>query len=212
MKNLWKIVCAALMLGGELLLSGCDTKVNNDMRNIEERDYATVMLVEKGEDEDKEYSIDLGIAQVNVEGKGTPTEEWCSFECEDLDELAENYENVKGKDLSLAHLKVILMESVFPANESCPILLELGHSREVAKTCPVIQVQDIDEFTGFRETFERPMGTYINDLIRGKERKGIRIPWLKDYLKVIRENDTIMVYDLEIMEEGLELVCRDCIP
>lgn len=210
MKNIKKILYVILLLGQAIILAGCDFPVENDMRNIEERDYATVMLVEEGKE--KTYSFQLGIAQAKTEGKENLTEEWCSFECDDLETLSDCYENVKGKDLSLTHLKVILMEKVFPASDRYPIIMELGASREIAKTCPVIQVQELEQFTLFRETFDKPVGSYINDLVRGMERKGNRIPWLKDCLKVIRENDSIMVYDLEVKGEGLELVCRSCIP
>lgn len=188
------------------LLTGCDMVISNDMQNIEQRDYATLLMMREGEN--GRYHFDLGIAQEKIPGKEGEREELCSLECNSLEELADAYEDVKGKTLSLAHLKVILLNDICPMEEACPYLLELEASFEIAKTVPVLEVKEPDKLMAYLETINEPVGTYMRDLVRIQEKKGKNIPWLKDYLKVIREGNEIIVYDIDIVEEGIQLFSR----
>lgn len=137
---MWKKVGLLLSLWFFSLLTGCNLVVQNEMKNIEQRDYATVLMI--GEGESARYHFDLGIAKEKLQGKEGEKEELSSFECNSLDELAVMYEDVKGKSLSLAHLKVIILRDVCPMEESCPYLMELEASVEIAKTVPVLGVKE----------------------------------------------------------------------
>lgn len=190
-----------------LFLTGCDIDVENNMRNLEERDYATVLMIQ--ETEGKRYHVDLGVAQVKMQGERSEGEEFSSFDCNSLEELRELYESVKGKNLSLAHLKVILLTNVYPMEESCDCLTELGKDKEIAKTVPVLEVQEPEALLRFIENMEQSFGSYISDLVRTGERNGRNIPWLKDYIKTVQEGENIMIYDLQIGDEGLTLVCKN---
>lgn len=77
------------------------------MRNVEERDYATILLVSEGEE--KLYQMSFGVAKERRRGEEAQIETISSWECNDFEELEKQYQTVKGKELSLSHLKVILL-------------------------------------------------------------------------------------------------------
>lgn len=211
MLSFW-IAMAALMI-----LTGCNKYSNtqNDMKNVEERDYATILLIKKGENE-KNYHFMLGIAQEKKVGEKSMTEEVSEWECDDLKELAKMYSSVKGKDLSLAHLKLILLspdekkrnstvvnDKIVEGNEDLHSLLNmLDENEEVAKTCPMLQVLDSEAFLAYVKQEEKPVGNYFENLIRGMERQGQDVSWIKDYLKAMREQMPIEIFILRRVEEG----------
>ncbi|MGN0154010.1 MAG: hypothetical protein ACI4A3_06135, partial [Lachnospiraceae bacterium] len=127
-----------------------------------------------------------------------------------LEELAKEYQAVKGKDLSLAHLKVILisMDQMQVLEEMQELLYALDENEEIAKTCPVLLLSDRRAFLKYLEKAEEPVGTYISNLVQTKDKQGKEIPWLKDYLRVIREGDEMLAYALEPAPEGWQIRCR----
>lgn len=197
-----------------VFLSGCEKggKIRNDMRNVEERDYATILLVSDGED-GKRYQFSLGIAQEKKVGEKSQIEELSKWNCNDFEELAREYQLVKGKDLSLSHLKVILlsMEQMDIMEEMQEFLYLLDENVEVAKTCPVLELKEKDRFLKYLKKAEEPVGTYLNNMMGAGKRQGRNIPWLKDYLKALREGTDVEVYFLEKVSEGWELRCRKLI-
>lgn len=207
-KGIWFIT---LFLGGILLLTGCGRQGNiqNDMRNVEERDYATILLVSDGED-GKKYRFFLGIAQEKKVGEKSQIEEISSWDCNNFEELAEEYQFIKGKDLSLAHLKVILLskERMEIMEEIQETLYLLDENEEIAKTCPVLELAEKTQFLKYLKKAEEPVGTYLNQIIEAGRRQGKNVPWLKDYLKAVREGKEIEVYFLEKVSEGWQIRCR----
>lgn len=192
--------------------------INNDMKNVEQRGYATIIVISDGEDGNK-YHFDLGIAQEKHTGEKSEKEKLCSFDCDSFRELSEKYRLVKGNDLSLAHLKIILLSQIgengllrketyqadYLTTELGELLQEMDENEEIAKTCPVLQLEDRDTFLDDVENAEEPVGTYISNLVRTGERQGEKIPWLKDYLKMLREEEKIAIYSLETVSEGFTL-------
>ena len=148
MRRKW-ILSSILLLAALLVLTGCEKRKNagNDMKNVEERDYATILLVCDGEQE-KKYHFFLGIAQEKKVGEKSQMEEVSSWDCNNFEELAEEYQLVKGKDLSLAHLKVILlsMEAMDIMKEMQEVLYLMDENGEIAKTCPVLQLTEKEKF------------------------------------------------------------------
>lgn len=215
-----------------LLLEGCnttaDTRTKNDMKNVEERGYATILVISTGTD-GKRYHMDLGVAQEKKVGEESQREEVSSFDCNSLDELAREYQLVKGKDLSLAHLKVILLgqsgkvqrngqmftqtmktaETSWKLEEMQELLLDLDANEEIAKTCPVLELKGQEKFLEYLEEAEEPVGTYVSNLVSAGERQGKDIPWLKDYLKAVREGDALLTYALEPVSQGWKLRCSN---
>lgn len=57
----------------------------------------------------------------------------------------------------------------------------------------------------FLDEEEAPVGNYIENLVRVKERQGVDVPWLKDYLKAMRENGDMQVMYLKEVGEGWEI-------
>lgn len=189
-------------------LTGCskDIRMSNDMKNVEDRDYATILMIE--EDEEKSgYHFVLGVAQEKVVGEKSMVENVSEWEADGMEELANVYSNVMGKDLSLAHLKVILFEDAAENRVWQERLLYLlDKEDEVAKTCPVLEVKDLEEIDRFLREEEEPVGNYLENLVRITERQGVDVPWLKDYLNAIRENRNIRIMYLEPVEEGWEII------
>lgn len=186
-----------------ICLTGCKATGKNNMRNLEERDYATVLMIQKLGDE--KYKMNLGVARVRLQGETAEGERFSSFECCSLEELREKYETLKGKYLSLAHLKVIIVTNVCPMENCRDYMEELRRDNEIAKTVPVLESDDVDALLKYAEDLKQPMGTYMSDLVRVKEREGRRIPWLMDYLKHMQEGREIFVYRIQIKKEGLKL-------
>lgn len=199
-----------LLYGSTLLLTGCgpDIHMLNDMKNVEERDYATIMLIEEMQ-EDTNYHFVLGIAQEKVVGEKSMVEKVSEWEAKDLEALAKDYGNVMGKDLSLAHLKVILLGTETEHEQDFPLeqlLYLLKKEDEIAKTCPVLELPEYQEFIDFMEEEEEPVGNYLENLVRVKGKQGEDVPWLKDYLKALQENEEIQVMYLKKAKEGWEIV------
>lgn len=192
--------------------TGCKAgvKLQSDMQNVEQRDYATILLVASGNSE-KAYEVSLGIAEEKKVGEKSQTEKLSTFYVNDFEELAKEYQAVKGKSLSLVHLKAILLagEQQIGWDEQWYMLSQMGENEEIAKTCPVLQISDKDEFLEYVKDAKEPVGTYIHDLIKINEEKGKNIPQVKDYLKVMREGTDLQIYNLEKVEEGWQLICRD---
>ncbi len=192
-------------------LSGCKSSVKfqSDMQNVEQRDYATILLVAQGK-EGEAYEFSLGVAEEKKVGEKSQTEQISTFYANDFEELSREYQAVKGKSLSLVHLKVILLtkeqNDVF--EEQWDILNQMDENVEIAKTCPVLQVTDKDSFLRFVKDAKEPVGTYIHNLIKMQENEGNEIPWLKDYLKVLREEMKLQIYFLEKAAEGWQLKCK----
>lgn len=187
-----------------------DVELESEMQNVEQRDYATVLLVSNGKN-DEDYTFSLGIAKEKKVGEKSQNEELVTFLADDIEDLYEKYWSVKGKSLSLVHLKAIVMDK--PEGQTIGYLWDflddLEESPDIAKTCPVIQITDKEAFTKYVKDAKEPVGTYFSDLIKANEEQGRAIPQVKDYLKVLREGTSLQIYFLEEEEEGWKLVCRD---
>lgn len=220
MRNVWmeKVKwIGALFSFCILFMTGCGTakQISNDMKNVEERGYATVLVISHGVGA-KRYHFDLGIAQEKRTGEKSEKENLCNFDCDDFQELSEEYRSVKGKDLSLTHLKVILLTGIgkdessreiirdtdYMTAELGELLQEMDENEEIAKTCPVLQLEDRETFLDYMDDTEEPVGTYISNLVQTGEKQGEDVPWLKDYLKMLREEEKITIYSLESVSEG----------
>ncbi len=210
-RNTIRMIGFSILWMGIICLVGCDKSVElqSDMQNVEQRDYATILLVSKG-NEKKNYEFSVGIAEEKKVGEKGQNETLASFYANDFEELAKEYQSVKGKTLSLVHLKVILLEEDknLIIEEQWDILNQLNENKEVAKTCPVLQITEKDEFMKYLEKAKEPVGSYITNLIRASENQGKNIPWLKDYVKVLREGTSLKVYFIEKQKEGWQLKCR----
>lgn len=184
--------------------------IESDMRNVEQRDYATILLVSKGQD-DEDYEFTLGIAKEKKVGEKSQNEEVVTFLADDLEDLYEEYWAVKGKSLSLVHLKAILMDTPegYTFDYLWDFLDDLEESKEIAKTCPVIQITDKEAFTKYVKDAKEPVGIYIHNLIKINEENGKNVPQVKDYLKVMREGIKLPIYYMEKEKEGWMLKCRD---
>ena len=208
-----------LMSAGILTLTGCSKYSNteNDMKNIEERDYATILLIMEGKNE-KDFHFVLGIAQEKKVGEKSMTEETSEWDCDNLRDLAKAYSLVKGKDLSLSHLKVILFSEdgqtqadrsnhVVADNENKEehiksLLYMLDENEEIAKTCPVLQLREPEILLKYLEQEDRPVGNYFESLVRESGRQGQDVTWLKDYLKAWREQTPMETFILQRVDEG----------
>lgn len=188
-----------------MLLTGCDVSMENTMRNIEERDYAVIMMI--GEGRGCRYHYEIIVSKEQTQTDENENERRSSFECNNLEELKEAYRGIKGKELSLAHIKILLLSQDASLNEVCPIISEFCENREIAKTIPVLFLEDSSELEEYEEMAEQPLGTYLSDLVKTGERQGKNVPWLKDYIKAIREGSEIVIYRLTLEEEGFRLIC-----
>lgn len=207
-KKIVMVSVMALILSG---LTGCKSgvKLQSDMQNVEQRDYATILLVAQGK-EGRDYEFSLGIAEEKKVGEKSQTEKMSTFYANDFEELVREYQSVKGKSLSLVHLKAILLakEQNDELEEQWDILTQMGENEEIAKTCPVIQITDKDAFLKYVKDAKEPVGIYLANLIRMEESQGRAIPWLKDYLRVLREEMELQIYFLEKETEGWQLKCK----
>ena len=213
--NKMRMMILMVVLTGMLILTGCNKYANmeNDMKNVEERDYATILLVMEGKNE-KNYHFILGIAQEKKVGEKSMTEEVSEWDCDDLKELAKAYSSVKGKDLSLAHLKVILFsidektKKAAKANNGTEkenmqsLLGMLDENEEIAKTCPALQLSESEAFLAYMKQEDKPVGSYFENLIREMGRQGQKVTWLKDYLKAMREQMPMERFVLRRVNEG----------
>ena len=209
-ENFWFLKFFFLCMAS-ILLTGCnrDVRMSHDMKDVEQRDYATILLITQGEEDD--YHFVIGMAQEKVVGEKSMVEEVSEWDAENLEDLAKEYGNVKGKDLSLAHLKVILLDEMCFSDSfdeqvwQEKLLYMLDGEEEIAKTCPMLQIFDYKKVIDFLDEEEAPVGNYIENLVRVKERQGVDVPWLKDYLKAMRENGDMQVMYLEEVGEGWEI-------
>lgn len=217
--NKHKVLFFVVFLAGMLSLTGCNKYSNtgNDMKNVEERDYATILLVTDGNGK-KECHFVLGIAQEKKVGEKSMTEEVSEWDCDNLKDLAKSYSAVKGKDLSLAHLKVILLcvdEKTQETGDGNTVVGEgtengtlqsllymLDENEEIAKTCPVLQLSDTEDFLEYIKQEDKPVGNYFENLVREMEHQGQDITWLKDYLKAMREQTSTETFILRRVNEG----------
>ena len=190
-----------------LFMTGCRTHSSSqgNMRNVEERDYATILCVSEGKN--GKYHFDLGVAREKRMGEESSTEQMSGWDCADFEELKTVYPITKGRDLSLSHLKVILLD---PEGNDRPeniqkLIMMMDAKEEIAKTCPVLILREKDRFLKYSEESETPVGGYLEALLRAGERQGMKLPWLKDYLKALREHQEIEVYVLEPVKEGWTL-------
>ncbi len=194
-----------LLAGAAVSMTGCQAgpSVRNDMRNVEERDYATILIASGGVN-GRAWHFDLAAAQERRVGEKSHNERVSGWDCDDLEGLAREYQKVKGKDLSLSHLKVILWEGrdTVLKKELMDFLALLDENEEVAKTCPFLQIGDREELLTCLREAEAPVGTYVEQVIRSGERQEKNIPWLSDYLKAMREGSGVEAYVLESVPEG----------
>lgn len=200
-----KILCIVIFF--VLSLSGCGNSSarRNDMKNVEERDYATVFMVRPAKNE--EYQFVLGIAKARTVGEKSEVEEISTWTCKDIDTLSEEYSQVKGKDLSLAHLKIILYSFDKEATmEFANMITLLDDNSEVAKTCPMFSLDEWEKFKEYATKSETPVGAYLEDLIRTQERAGENIPWIKDYKKELNGDGKVDPYHLVKVGEGFEIM------
>ncbi len=212
MKNQSKyFLLIGVLLLGILSMTGCGRGITlqSDMQNVEQRDYATILMIEQGTS-GKDYAFSLGIAKERKVGEESQTEKVVTFLANDIEELKKEYQAVKGKSLSLVHLKAILLvrEEQAVLDSQWHILTLLDENNEIAKTCPVLQLTEKKKFLSYVADAKEPVGKYLYNLIKLKESEGANIPWLKDYRKVLREGTALSVYFLESEKEGWRLKCR----
>lgn len=194
-------------------------KISNDMKNVEERDYAMFLIVETN-DEEKEpdddpddddmfeapYEFTVGISQERRVGEKTEKETVSQWECEDLTALAKVYQEEKGKDLSLAHLKVILVEAEDTGYVEDARLLEmLEQNEEIAKTVPMLLLEDEDDFMDHMKDLEEPVGTDIENVVKAKNQEGKKASTVADYLRAWREKEQMDPDYLVKVKEGFRI-------
>lgn len=186
MKKWW---CLVWLCSMALCLTGCQgTKGRaRQLRNVEERDYVTVLWMMPSEGE--QYSYVLAIAKAKQVGEKSEAEEISEWEATDLEALEKQYREEKGKELSLAHLKAVLFsaeDSSLKNLQTRKMFMQLDEDLDVAKTLPVLWITQRDKFRQFLMQGEEPVGTYLEKLAKvRKEEK--EVSWLKDYLLAIRE-------------------------
>lgn len=199
----WVFVIVLCMFVG-VSLTGCrNNPTVSVMWNVEERDYATILLVSEGEE--KLYQISLGVAKERRRGEDAQIETVSEWECDDFKELRKQYLQIKGKELSLSHLKVILLS--FEDFDITQFKLQklffmFDEEKEIAKTCPVLTLSEKEKFLNYLKEAKSPVGTYMDSIIKAAEMEGNEIPWLKDYLKALREEMQVQEYQLKPVEEG----------
>lgn len=199
-------------------------QVSSDMRNVEERDYATILIIEKNDDEDdkkpvfgnkledmfeeveKPYHFVVGTAREKRVGEKSMNEDVSKWECETLSELAKVYNEEKGKDLSLAHLKVIFLVEEDNRYFEDEFLLEmLEQDVEIAKTVPMLLLEDEDDFLEYLEDVEEPVGNYVENLIKAKNRQGSEVSTVADYLRSWREGEKMKPNFFTETAEGFKI-------
>lgn len=193
----FKKLMTMFMLGLLITLNGCLP----DIENIEQRDYATVMMISPSGEGEYQYTV--GIAEEHRRGEDDENEEVFVTDAKDIDELSKIYAKRKGKELSLSHLKVILISPAYL--KICDVLRDLDEVDEVAKTCPLIFVSDVKQLTLYLKASKSPVGTYISDLIDVRKRSDKKVTKLMDYLKCLRDGTKVEPLFLEVKEEDLTI-------
>ena len=170
-----------------IILTGC----GKEMRNVEQRDYATMIMISKGEK--LPYHIYLGVAKEHRVGEQSQVENVYDFEVENLTTLQDIYEQCRGKDLSIAHVKAVLWDAqAFETiGDMTAFLYEMDDNEEIAKTCPVLLLEEMEDWLAYVENAKKPVGMYVSDLVQAFDSGNNRVPWIKDYLKYIREGDVL---------------------
>lgn len=184
-------------------LFGCDRV----MQNVEQRDYATVLMIEQGKHANYRFHIQVANYKEDIKS-GQNAEYAYTFEQDSLAQLISAYESQKGKELSLSHLKVIIFDAQYCLEDICEIFDELSNMKDVAKTIPVVTVRDFEKLLLFFDQLEIAPGTYLRDLITENERKKMEIPLVLDYLKAIREGEELVTFELEKEEVFYALKAR----
>lgn len=197
--------------------------VSSDMRNVEERDYAAILIMEKNDEDnekpkfgdkledmfeevEKPYHFVVGIAREKRVGEKSVNEDVSKWECESLSELAKVYQEEKGKDLSLAHLKVIFLVSEDKRYIEDEFLLEmLEQNVEISKTVPMLLIEDEDDFLEYLENKKEPVGNYVENLIKAKNRQGGQVNTVADYLRAWREKEQIKPDFITKTNEGFKI-------
>lgn len=222
-----KLITIILIISIPAFLTGC----TSDIENVEQRDYATILMAEQ---RGNGYHFTLGIAKEHHAGEKNDPEQIFGTDAANVDELTEIYGSLRGKDLSLSHLKVLMwsgdidtyedmnvevVSGAYPDNEYIDktdtevymyslmnYLCELNDNNEIAKTCPFLITTDSEGIIAYMYDSDNPVGTYITNLIRTARRNGKRIPALMDYLKMIREGEMIDVYQIARKGDDLYLL------
>lgn len=214
-KIIKKIAYCKLIFLMILMLMGCAKKENRtEIKNVEERDYATILMISEGKE--KKYCFVVGTAQEKKRGEKNPSEERSEWECDDFNDLGKQYKRVKGKTLSLSHLKIVLlaMSNYDIRNyELQNLFLLMEENQEIAKTCPVLFLFEKEKFLGYLEKEKKSVGSYFVSLIKETESENQKIPWVKDYLKAIYEKKNMDFYYLKPVSQGwiIEKIREFCI-
>lgn len=201
-KKLKKILSVVLIVF-VVSITGCSP----DIENIEQRDYATLLMIAPSENGECLYTV--GTAKEHRRGEEYEAENLSSFSAENLDELSKIYGDRKGKELSLSHLKVILVAPYsvhvkIPGSEYiCEVVNDLGNNDEVAKTCPLLFVKDKDEIIEYISRTKSPVGTYISDLINVRKRNGKKVAKLMDYLRSMRDDMKVDMLLLNVNDDDI---------
>ena len=238
-RRIKKLLFSILILFNVILMSGCSKKIEN----IEQRDYATVLTVTLPEEvtpvfgysnkrEEKRYHFTLAIAREKRTGEKSEAENEVDIDADSFEELKKIYGNLKGKDLSLSHVKVLMVGynkydrnqfdlnqyyneqyyaeriTIFPGDNFKELIYEMDKTDEVARTCPLLMADNRDDIEEYIKSSDKPVGTYLNDLVLTAKREQRDIPKLMDYLKAFREGKMIMVYGIKKQDEDLMLYCR----
>lgn len=220
LKRIKKFLFVILIFVNTFILNGCSGKIEN----IEQRDYATILMVTLPEEtvpvfgyssrtEEKKYHFTLGIARERKTGEKSEPEIVTTIDADSLKELFEDYGRIKGKDLSLSHLKILLVgydvdSTVFMGENLREFIYELDEEDEVARTCPMLFVQNVLSVEQLMKSADKPVGTYLDSLVDNAKREGREIPKIMDYLKSIREGRQIMIYELRSEGEDMMLSCK----
>ena len=222
-RRLKKLLFAVTISFSTLILNGCSANIEN----IEQRDYATVMMVKlqrevtpvfdyAGKTEDKRYHFVLGIAKERRTGEKSEAEDVVEIMADSFDELSDIYGNRRGKDLSLSHLKVILVgyeqeeqEKIIMGDNFKNLIYEMDRQDEVAKTCPLMFAFTDVDISSYIDSADMPVGTYLSALVRNAENKRKSVPKLMDFLKAFREGKAIMIYKVKKSGNDMVLSCID---
>lgn len=198
--NMTEKICMWIFMGCFCVV--CVTGCESDMKNVEQRDYATILLIEQGEK--SSYHIYLGVAKEHNVGEKSQVEKVVDFEVSSLEQLQEVYAAQRGKTLSLMHIKVILWNGrqFDSIQKMAPMLYEMDEHKEVAKTCPVLMIEDVEQWVSYMEHSDTPTGTYVSSLIQNFDNGMSRVPWLKDYLKYIKEGTPLYPCRLVYRQQG----------
>ena len=188
------IIISIVLLYALLLLFGTRKDLRISFHNVEERDYATVLMISP----EREHEYVLGIAKEKRVGEKNLNETVYTFQETSLENLRKAYRNHRGKELSLAHLKCIVLSEEMRREEIFSSLVsELKTDHEIAKTCPLVVTKDVAEMTAFMEEQKQPTADYLKILTENAA-KDFKIPEIKDYIKAqYQDEETYWVWLLK---------------